>query len=165
MPTLDVTRFEGFDPVVAAYLSALDMGRARLTAALQKMTTEQLTAKAAGFKNTVATLVVHIAATEVTFAYRILGQAVPEALLAEFPPHKEELLPEITGETVESLVAKLDKSRGLLLESVKGLTAADLRREIAIGKERTATIEWLLALLPTHQALHHGHIGMIRQHI
>lgn len=165
MATLDVTRFEGFDPVVAAYLAALDYGRNRLIANLKKLTDEQLTVKPAGFKNTIATLVVHIAAIEIAFAYRIQGKPVPEELNAEFPPHKEELLPEITGETVESLLAKLEKSRGILLEAVRGLTAADLTREIAVGSERTATVAWLLALLPNHLSLHAGHIGMIRQHM
>lgn len=165
MATLDVTRFEGFDPVIAAYLSPLDVGLARLIATLKKMTTEQLTVKPAGFKNTVATLAVHIAATEISFAYRIQGQPVPEELLAEYPPHKEEFLPEINGETVESLVAKLEKGRGILLNTVKGLTAADLEREIQIGPERTASVAWFLALASYHLALHTGHIGMIRQHI
>lgn len=164
MATLDVPRFEGFDPVIAAYLAPLDFGLARLIATLQKLTTEQLTAKPAGFKNTIATLAVHIATTEINFAYRIQGKPVPEELLAEYPPHKEEFLPEITGETVESLVAKLQKGRGIFLEVLKGLTAADLTREMPAGPERTVSVAWMLALAPYHIALHTGHIGMIRQH-
>jgi uncharacterized damage-inducible protein DinB len=165
MPTMDVTRFEGLDPVVATYLGTLDLGRSRLIAAIKNLTPEQLTKKAGNFRNSIATLVVHIAATEISFAHRIMGKPVPEELQAEFPPHKEELLPEITGETVEGLLAKLEKSRAILQEAVQGLTAADLNREIALGPERAATVAWFLALLPVHLMAHTGHIQMLRQHI
>lgn len=165
MPTFDVPRFEGVDPAVAAYLSTLDLGRARLIANIKNLTPEQLEQRPEGFKNSVATLVVHVAATEVSFASRITGQPVPDELIAEFPPHRGGgPLPEITGETIEGLLARLEKSRSILQEAVAGLTAADLDREIALGPERVATVAWLLALLPMHLALHAGHIQMITQH-
>ncbi|MFZ5827597.1 MAG: DinB family protein [Bacillota bacterium] len=164
MPTFDVTRFEGLDPAVASYLSALDLGRSRLVANIKNLTPEQLEKKPEGFKNSVATLVVHIAATEVSFAHRFKGQTVPDELLAEFPPHRGGPLPEITGLTAEDLLARLEKSRGILQEAVAGLTAADLTREIPLGAERAATVEWLLALLPVHLTGHVGHIQMNVQH-
>lgn len=164
MPTFDVTRFEGLDPAVAAYLSALDLGRARLVSTMKTLTPEQLEHKPEGFKNSVATLAVHIAATEVSFAYRIMGQPVPDQLAAEFPPHRGGALTEITGESAETLLTRLEKSRSILQEAVAGLTAADLTREIALGPERAATVAWLLALLPVHLMGHVGHIQMIRQH-
>ncbi|MFZ5815702.1 MAG: DinB family protein [Bacillota bacterium] len=164
MPTMDVTRHEGLHPAVGAYLSALDLGRSRLINSIKNLSPEQLEQRPAGFKNSIATLVVHCAATEVSFAHRIMGKPVPEELLAEFPPHKEELLPVITGETAESLQAKLQKSRAILQEAVKGLTAADLTRVIQPAPDRSYTVEWLLALLPVHLMGHVGHIQMIRQH-
>lgn len=164
MPVLDVIRFEGLDPAVAPYLSTLDLSRARLVANIKDLTPEQLEQKPEGFKNGVATLVVHIAATEVSFAHRIMGRQVPEELAAEFPPHRGGSLPEITGETLQVLLAKLEKSRSILQEAVVGLTAADLTREIPLGPERAGTVAWLLALLPIHLMLHTGHIQMIVQH-
>lgn len=165
MATFDLARFDGFDPAVAPYISMLEFGRTRLLNGIKELTSEQLAQKPEGFKNSIATLVVHVAATEVSFAYRIMGQTVPEELLAEFPPHKETLLPEITGETVDGLKAKLEKSWAILLGAVEGLKAADMTREIQMGPERTATVAWLLNLLPVHLMLHTGHIQMIRQHI
>lgn len=165
MATFDLVRFEGFDPAVAPYLSMLEFGRGRLLNNIKAMSPEQLAQKPEGFKNSIATLVVHLAATEVSFAHRIMGQPVPEELLAEFPPHKEALLPEITGETVDGLKAKLDKSWAILLGAVEGLKAADLNREIQMGPERSATVAWLLNLLPVHLMLHTGHIQMIGQHL
>ncbi|HYG57957.1 MAG TPA: DinB family protein [Symbiobacteriaceae bacterium] len=166
MPTLDVKRFEGVDPVVAAFLSTLEFGRGRLVANIKDLTTEQLDKKPAGFKNSVASLAVHVAATEVAFAHRFMGKPVPEDLLVEFPPHKmTDPLPEVTGLTAQEVVGRLERSRSMLLEAVQGLKAADLRQEIALGPDRTASFEWLLALLPVHLASHTGHIQMIVQHL
>lgn len=165
MPTMDLPRFDGLDPAVAPYLSILDLGRGKLNNTIKDLTPEQLEKRPEGFKNTVVTLAVHIAATEVSFAYRIMGQAMPEELLAEFPPHRGGPLPEIKGESAQAIIAKLEKSRAILQEAVAGLSAADLNREIALGPERAATVAWLLGLLPGHLNLHLGHIQMITQHL
>lgn len=165
MPLFDVTKTPGIDPVVGAYLSTLDFGRPNLIKAIKNLTPEQLEQKPAKFKNSIATLVVHIAATEVSFAHRIMGQKMSDELKAEFPPHTEELLPEIKGLTADDLVAKLEKSRAILMEVLKGLTAEDLRREIVANPERSMTVEFYVALLPIHFMSHAGHIQMLIQHL
>lgn len=164
MATLEFPRFEGLDPVFAQILGELKFGHERLTAYMNGLTPEQLLAKPQGFNNSIATLVVHIAGTEVGFAHMLQGQPFSEELKAEFLRDKpQNPLPEPEGETVESLTAKLEKSFGLAKACLQELTPDVLTREFPLGPERTATGAWLLSLLPFHLATHLGQIQVMKK--
>lgn len=97
-------------------------------------------------------------------AHQLNGESLPDDLAQEFLRNRPQSpLPIAGGETVESLMAKLTKSRSILLEALSRLTEADLTREIIYSPERSMTVRWLLALTPNHQMLHYGHIQMIRK--
>jgi len=166
MPTMDLNRHEGLHPVAAFVLSTLELGRGNLLRQIQELTPDQLAAKPEGFKNSIATLLVHIAATEVNFCHRIIGKPVPEELKVEFlldQPHSP--LPAPVGATVENLTARLEKSLNFLRETLQGLTEIDLTRVIPFGPDRGGTVQWMLALLAGHQAQHVGHIQLLRGHV
>ncbi|HEY8347046.1 MAG TPA: DinB family protein [Symbiobacteriaceae bacterium] len=151
---------------VAGIMAALDFGQNRIKEAIRDLSPEQLAAVPDGFQNSIATLVVHLAATEVNFAYRFRGEPVPDALRAEFlldKPHDP--LPAPEGETAESLIAKLDKARSVLTEAAERLTDADLDREWEGPGGRRMSVRLMLSILPYHQGLHFGHIQYLKRMI
>lgn len=161
---MDVTPPAGLDGFVAGIASSLEFGRDPLKRVLQELTPEQLVAVPSGLTNSIATLVVHICAVELSIAHRLQNESVSDTLKAEYLLNlPQSPLPAVTGETVESLFAKMDQSRAALAAAMSRLTAADLDREFHYSSERSATFRFLLALLPHHQGLHLGHIQYIKK--
>lgn len=152
---------------VSGIMAALAFGQDRLKEAIRGLTPEQLAAVPAGesFKNSIATLVVHLAGTEISFAYLFRGEPVPQALQEAFlldKPHKP-TLPAPQGETAESLVAKLEQARSILTQAVEQLTDEDLDRDLPGPGGRKMSIRALLSILPQHQGQHFGHIQYIKR--
>lgn len=117
-----------------------------------------------GFANSIATLVLHIYGTEAGIAHRLAGETMSDELKAEFLLNlPQRPLPAATGETAESLLAKLNKGRSILMERLGQITEADLDRELPLGLERTATVRWLLTLLSAHQSIHAGQILLLKK--
>lgn len=75
-------------------------------------------------------------------------------------------IPQPEGETVESLVAKLEKGRALLQGALRAVRAVDLTTVMG-NPERGGqyTLRWLLTLMSFHGTEHYGHMKMIRQHL
>lgn len=154
----------GLDGFMAGIASDLEFGRQQLVRHLTGLTTEQLEAVPPGLTNSIATLVVHICATEVAFAYRLKGEQVPDELKPTYLlGQQQDRLPVAQGESVESLMEKMRQSRAILLETLAALQGADLDEELPVGPDRTATRRWFLALLPYHQAWHLGHLFMMKK--
>jgi uncharacterized damage-inducible protein DinB len=150
---------------VAGIAAALDFGFDRVKDLIKDLTPEQLEAVPAGYRNSIATLIVHTYGLEARLAYKLRGQEVPEAVAAELLLNlpRTEVLPAVTGETAASLTAKMEKARGLLFETLGTLTEADLDREFEFGPGRKVPIRYALALLPQHQGQHYGHMQMIKK--
>jgi uncharacterized damage-inducible protein DinB len=168
MPKMDASLPTGVDPRVAVWCAGLDSGQGRMLDLLKDLGPDQLAKAPAGLSNSLATLAVHVAATEVRMAYRLMGKTVPADvptdLQAEFLiDQPQNPLPQPRGETAESLRAKLEKARGVVKQALAALSEADLDREIRLGPERTATVRWALGILPTHQMQHFGQMQMIRK--
>lgn len=161
---LDISAPAGFNGYVQAIAATLDFGADRLKAAIAGLTPEQLARVPEGFANSIATLVVHIYGIEAGFAHRMAGAAMADDLKAEFLLDKPQSpLPAAAGETVESLTAKIEKGRSILVERLASLTEEDLTREVPLGPEKKATVRWMIALLANHQAIHLGQIQMIKK--
>ncbi|MEW6307497.1 MAG: DinB family protein [Bacillota bacterium] len=160
---LDVAMAAGLTGFCAGIAADLDLGRQQLLKLLGGFSPEQLDAVPPGLVNSVATLTLHICATEVSAAFRLEGQAAPEELKARYliGQHRDRL-PVAEGETLGSLTAKLHESRALLLRTLAGLGDTDLEGELSFGPERTATRRWYLALLPYHQASHIGQAQVVK---
>lgn len=160
---LDVTVPAGLDPYVAGLFSVMEFGRPRLLRAIQGLTPAQLAAMAPGFVNSIASLALHIAANELEFAHLIMGTPVPEELKSEFLLDRPETVPVAEGETAKSLTEKLERSRAYLMERLATVSQADLDREVSVGSDQTATVRWLLALIPHHQSNHVGQILRLKK--
>lgn len=161
---MDAPVSAGLDPVVAVTEGMFQMGRPRLLKALEEVTPDQLHAVPAGLQNSIATLVLHIAATETKFAHALLGRAVAPEVKTLFKldqPYSP--LPSADGETLQSLQARLEQSLGYVKEALQSLQAADLERELDLGGGRIATVRWLLAILAGHQSQHLGQIQLLRR--
>jgi uncharacterized damage-inducible protein DinB len=164
--TWDINAGRDMDPVIAATWNALSFGEPRLRDLIKELTPEQLTARPAQFKNSIASLVLHAAGTNVSFAHFLKGEPVAEDLKAEYLLNlPQNPIPQPEGETAASLTAKWEKAWQILHDALAGLTAADLDRELTHPKGQKFTVRWLLSLLPYHQTLHYGHMQMIRQHL
>jgi uncharacterized damage-inducible protein DinB len=152
-------------PFVAGVASSLDFGHRWLQGVIKELTPEQLAALPTGFHNSIATLVVHIAGSEIYYAHRLMKADVPDNLKREYLLDKPlSPLPVAVGETPESLTAKLTTARQILLAAVAKVSEADLDREADYGPDQQG-IRWVLSLLPNHQAIHLGQVLLVRQHI
>lgn len=152
-------------PYVAGVADSLDFGSRWIQGLVAELTPEQLASQPAGFHNSIATLVVHIGGAEIYYAHRLMGIEIPDDLEREYLRDKPlSPLPVATGETAESLTAKLEKARGVLLRAIARVTEADLAREADYGPDQQG-VRWVLSLLPNHQAIHLGQILLIRQQV
>lgn len=165
MAAMDIQKEPGFDPTIAGVWYAYKFGRGRFDRLLAGLTPEQLAQRPAGFHNSIAALVLHVAGTEVGFAHLLWGTEVPEDLKAEFLlTQRAQTLPQPEGETAESLIAKLHKAEGMIKEALAGLKAEDLDRVVTpMGSE--VTLRWLLSLVSYHATNHFGQLQMIKQHL
>lgn len=148
-------------------LEQLEFGTNSLTGAIQGLSPAQLAQVPAGLENSIATLVLHVAAVEVKIAHAIAGREVPEEIKPDFlldHPHAPgSTLPKAPGgESAESLLQKLTRARGILTEAVGQLTEADLKRELPFGP-RMLPVSFFLNLLPFHLASHYGQIQLIKR--
>ena len=145
--------------------AALDFGFGRVKDVVKDLTPAQLEAKPEGFGNSIATLIVHTYVLEARLGYSFQGKQVPEEVAAELLMNlpRTQTLPEVQGQTAESLLAIMEKARGILKEGLAALTEADLDRELMMGPDRKVSIRFMLSLLPQHQGQHYGHMQMVKK--
>lgn len=160
----DVSVPADLSPFVAGVAASLDYGFRRLKKLVGELTPEQLAKEPAGFQNSIATLVVHIGAAEIHYAHHLSGIEVPADLEREYLMHQYSPLPAATGETAESLTAKMVKAREMLLKAIARMTEADLAREADFGPDHEG-VRFVLSLLPNHQAMHLGQILLLRRQV
>ncbi|MDF2629576.1 MAG: hypothetical protein K0R39_3407 [Symbiobacteriaceae bacterium] len=153
------------NPTVVGVWHVLEHGKLGLTNAIKDLTEEQLFELPAGFRNNIATLIMHVAATEAGFAYTLSGQQMAPEVRAEYYIGRTDdgLLIEPKGETRESLLAKFDKARELLKDALLRLTEADLERSISRANGMQLPMRQFLGIYGAHPALHLGHIQLIKQ--
>lgn len=166
MSALDLKTYADLNSVANLTLGSLDFGRGALKYLIKDLTPEQLAAKPANFNNDIATLVVHVAATEVLFSHLIMGKELPPALAAEYLLDQQgDTLPRPEGETAASLMEKLDAAFEHVHEMLKGLTEDDMSRIVEAGGGRKFSVRWMVGLLPVHQFLHRGQMQMLINHL
>jgi uncharacterized damage-inducible protein DinB len=153
-----------YHPYLASVAASVEFAKVRATRFIQGLSQAQLDATPAPFPNSIATLVLHIAATNVHFAHSLRGAQVPAALQAEFKlDQPQSPLPTATGETVESLTEKLERSTALLVETLGQINDPQLDAEIPFGGENTATNAFLYGVVTLHGHQHIGQIQMLRR--
>jgi len=148
----------------------LAFGLRTVKGAIRDLTPEQLAFVPPGLANSIATLVLHVAATEVAVCERISGRQAPDdrrraVLLDRYTPAPgAPLAPAGPGETSESLITTLERARAGLQAVLEGLTPSDLERTFPFGPGgRELPLTFFLNLLPFHQASHYGQIALIKR--
>lgn len=166
MPRFDVTPEPQMHPAAAAVWHTIEFSRQMLLKEMDGLSPEQLAARPAQFKNSLAALLCHTAGAEIAFAYRLRGEKVPDEYTTEYWLGSDEgRIRQPEGETVESLTAKFNKARAILKEALAALKEEDLERLIERPNDVQYTVRWMLSLIAFHPGLHSGHMQMVRQHL
>ncbi|MFO7273253.1 MAG: DinB family protein [Bacillota bacterium] len=157
-------------PEARACAEQLAFGLRTIKGAIRDLTPEQLAFVPPGLANSIATLVLHIAATELIVAEHMSGRQAPDelrraVLLDRYTPAPgAPIAPADPGETAESLIAKLERARAEVLAVLEALTPADLERTFPfLPGGRPQPLTFFLHLLPFHIASHYGQIAIIKR--
>lgn len=157
-------------PEARACSEQLAFGLRILKGAIRDLTPEQLAFVPPGLANSIATLVLHVAATELVVVEQFTGRPVSEdlrraVLLDRYTPAPGAPIPPADpGETAESLTGKLERARAELQALLEQLTPADLERTFPFRPGgRPQPLTFFLHLLPFHLASHYGHIAIIKR--
>lgn len=155
------------NPTVTGYWHVLEHGKLGITNIIKDLTEAQLFEVPAGFRNSIATLLIHVAATEIGLATSLAGETLSPEAKAEYYIGRTDdgLLIEPKGETKESLLAKFDKARASLKEQLLKLTDADLERTITRPNGMQIPMRQYLGVYAAHPALHLGHMQYVKQNL
>jgi uncharacterized damage-inducible protein DinB len=162
---------EDYPSEVAGWVWMLADARQRTEQSLAGLSDEAINQRPPGGGNSIAMLLYHLAAIEMSYLYEdMLGVGwAPEldALLSYNVRDDEGQLAEVGEESLANHLARLDATRALTLRVVRGLAAGELRRARAVGEpgqpvRYVITPEWILHHILQHEAEHRGQIGMLR---
>lgn len=129
---LTIDALPGYDPEIGLALAKLQDTRQRTNGFLEGLSETDLDWTPAPGCNSIATILYHLAVVEADWLYtEILETAYPPEAAARFPRDvrgADDLLSAAKGETLAQLMARLDAVRGLFLDELRGMSAAEFRR-------------------------------------
>jgi hypothetical protein len=157
---------EGYHPQIAAWIYALEEARRRTMRAIAGLAPAALDWAAPDGGNTIGTVLYHLVVIEMSYLFEdILGLGwAPElsALLPYETRTEHGRLTPVVGETLERHIARLDRSRALLLTHLRGVSWQEWRRPRPV-EGYVITPEWAIHHLLQHEAEHRGEIGELRR--
>lgn len=166
MATGDCYASDFASPELALLFGQLDDAARRLYTGLRRLPQPELEYRGPeGNRNSIATLVVHIAAVYLDYLYEwYQGLPVPDALRERYRTElQDDRLQIVEGLTPEQLIelhqAALDMLRAFWHER----SPADLNREIVFSEERRVTWRWSLWHMAEHVMVHMGHMGQLHR--
>ena len=151
-------------PEIARWLWVLDDTRRRTHEALEGLDDTHLDSPSPS-GNTIGTILAHIAVIEVDWLYvEIREEPYPDDLIPLLPPAVRDadgnLMP-VPGTPLSRHLHTLEVTRARLLDTVRTLDLADLRRPRHLP-DYDVTPEWVLHHLVQHEAEHRAEIGVAR---
>lgn len=154
------------EPRIATYLAMLEDCRRDTKTTVQDMDEESLAWRLAERDSSTSDLLYHIAFVEADWLYaEVLQESVPRKL-AEYLPHEDRdaagRLNHAAGETLESLVSRLDAVRVNLMTTYGSMDYADFRRLRRLPKYEVSP-EWVIYHLLEHEAEHRGQIRLLKR--
>lgn len=163
--TLD-PRSEAFaDPQMSLLFGQVEQAQQWLIWLIQGCEREKLEYRGpAGDRNSIATLVLHIAGCNLHWVYRMFQeQPVPSDLQRRFVLHDGEgPMPEISGLTAAEHIERHRESVRHVKQYLLTLSAPDLDRKVTLGPDLEGTFRWGIWHLAEHSMLHQGHIRWLR---
>lgn len=152
---------DGYVPEIGRWLWALEDVRRVLKNQLTGISQPELDTRPPG-ANSVGSLLYHIAAIEADWLYTEVLQTAPPAELVALFPHDvradDGRLCQVSGETPEQHLARLDAVRTALLMHFKSVTLSDWRAPRHLP-DYDVTPEWVVYHLVEHEAHHRGQIA------
>lgn len=161
-----------YEPEVGRAIWALQNCRSRTLTMLEGLPQAVLHDAPSAGRNTIATVLYHIADAEAWWVYEhYLQQPYPPDLAARFPEEdrdEEGNLISPPGESLEAHLNRLSYVRELVLEAFQDATVEDFRQIHAVEEPRGITESSggaILNHLGQHEAEHRGEMGMIIQSV
>ena len=170
MDQYEVKPLPGFDPAAGRWLWAMEEARKRTLRLVQGLDQRALDWESPySNDNAIGSLLYHIAEVEMGWLWgNVKGLTeMPPHILADFPFETEyEVTGRITtvrGVPREEHLARLEKSRSVFLEEVRGLTAAEWQtlQPDPLDDTYEATPEWILNHLIEHEMEHNEQISAL----
>ena len=164
-----ITPAEGYTPKIGAYLAKMEDVRGRTLKYVEGMTPEQLAWSPNDNCESIATLLLHIAAAERSWIGEdIMRKPMNEWWKIAFPIRYD--IPQISGKKLSYFTDILATTRQETKDALKTLTDNDLSREIApldpgdpANTEKRFSIEWILYHVLEHEAHHKGQIAVMKR--
>jgi uncharacterized damage-inducible protein DinB len=120
-----------------------------------------------GSENSIGSLLYHVAGVEMGWLFHdVLGGSLPDDVETELPFElwTDDALTHVGGRPLEEHLGRLERTRAVFLEQVRGMDEADFRRLNApAGEDYEVTLEWVLYHLVEHEAGHAYQMRSLRR--
>ncbi len=167
---LQLTPIAGAEPEIGRWLDALEQARALTLRAVDGLDARTLDWEGPdGGDNAIGTLLYHLADVEIGWLYFDLrGTQPPPEVMADLPfsqdPQGDPRLHRVLGVPLEEHVGRLQRTRRVFLDELRGTTLEDWRRARDPEREDySVTPEWVLFHLVEHESGHAYQIRSIRR--
>lgn len=152
-------------PELSVWLAALNDCRARTEKAISNIQQDELDWVCPFSRNTIGTLLYHIAAIELDWLYsEILEREFPDDFRSWFPHDvrdSEGNLTRVIGDSPQKHENRLRYVRDRLADVLRDMTSADFKR-VRHLQPYDVTPEWVVCHLLQHEAEHRGQIAVLR---
>jgi uncharacterized damage-inducible protein DinB len=163
---LALTRADDVDPETGLWLAALHDTRQRMREVLTRLPDELVDQVPPSGGSTIGALLYHIAIVEADWLFdEILGTIDTDFPKDIFPVEMREdgnTLTWFSGETLAQHLARLKTIRAMLVETVSGMSRAQLH-ELHERSSYDVSTAWVLHHLMQHEAEHRSQIGAVRE--
>ena len=166
--TVSIEPVSGLPPRIGLYFAQMEDVRRVTKKYISGLSPEQLSWYPNDRVESVGTLLLHIAAVELSWIGEdIMRRRMPEEWVFAFPIRFN--IPQVSGQPLSFFIEKLDTVREETRRTLATLTDADLGRAVtplddaeSPGAEQY-TIEWILYHLVEHEAHHRGQIAQMKR--
>lgn len=162
----DLTAPDISEPGVAIMQGMIDDAFHRLQRLVGDMHPKELEYQGPnGRLNSTATLVMHLAVTDLSWVGSIGGVPIPPEVRARYGPLEgvHGRLPEIQGYTAHQLLDLYGEVQARMRGMLRTLSDANLTRVIQLPGRPDTTVRWGLWHIAEHSMLHQGHIRWLKQ--
>jgi hypothetical protein len=165
---LQVTPLDGYHPEIGRWLWALEDVRRITRRAAEGCDVATLDWRGLdGSENSIGSQLYHVAAIEMDWLYfDVLGREFPDEVKADLPfeVRADDGLTHVGGLSLEDHLGRLDRSRAVFLEQVRGMDLGDFRRLNApAGVDYECSLEWVIYHLIEHEAGHAYQMRSLRR--
>lgn len=159
MRRLDVISPEFQHPQVSLLHAQIQRSFRLLTHYTGELTQEQIEYRGpAGDRNSIATLIAHLTATDVFWLYKLQEKELEGEWAVLGKEMDASPMPAVKGLSAKELLARYEQVLTSLKEYLLTLTDGDLERVIRLNDEVEVTVRWALNHISEHSAMHRGHI-------